>query len=79
MRVYLLNSLLFFSYFWMHSQNSAMISRLETFDITTNERSLIREENSHFEAPNWSADGHYFIINQDGLLYNISGNGKKRK
>ena len=79
MRVYFLNILLFSSFAWGYSQKGTMISRLETFDITTNERSLIREENEHFEAPNWSTDGSYFIINQDGLLYKISGNGSEKE
>ncbi|WP_217349973.1 TolB family protein [Muriicola soli] len=49
-----------------------MISRLETYDLNTGERNLILEENAHFEAPNWSLDGTYLIINQDGLLFKIT-------
>jgi Tol biopolymer transport system component len=55
-----------------------MISRLETFNITTNTRSLVREEMEHFEAPNWSSDGSYFIINQSGLLYKVALDGKSK-
>ena len=57
-------------------QNTTVISRLEVFDITTGERSLVREEQAHFEAPNWSTDGEFFVINQDGLLYRVSLDGR---
>jgi len=79
MRVSALHLLIYFAFIFGYSQSETMISRLETFDITTNQRSLIWEEKAHFEAPNWSTEGDYFIINQDGLLYKIlaSGNSKE--
>ncbi|MEX0600848.1 MAG: hypothetical protein WD205_09415, partial [Rhodothermales bacterium] len=43
-------------------------SSLEVFDITTGERSVVYRRQAHFEAPNWSIDGSYFIFNQDGLI-----------
>jgi len=79
MRVYFLHILLFSSFVWGYAQSNTMISRLETFDINTNERSLIIEENDHFEAPNWSMDGSNFIINQNGLLYKISADGAAKE
>ena len=59
-------------------QNTTVKSRLETFDIATGERSLVREERAHFEAPNWSVDGTFFVINQDGLLYRVSRDGSQK-
>lgn len=79
MRVYVFHTLLYLSFILGYSQSETMISRLETYDITTNKRSLIREEKGHFEAPNWSTDGRYFIINQDGLLYKISDDGNEKE
>jgi Tol biopolymer transport system component len=75
-----------FFFLWLFSlavpgarpQSEMVISRLETYDIRTGERSLVREERAHFEAPNWSQDGQYFVINQNGLLYRVSLNGKEK-
>ncbi|MEM1338055.1 MAG: transporter [Bacteroidota bacterium] len=50
-------------------QMENVTSRLELYDITTNSRKLLYEENDHFEAPNWSRDGNYVLINSRGKLY----------
>lgn len=55
-----------------------MTSRLEIYDLSTGQRTLVREEKAHFEAPNWSTDGTYFIINQNGLLYKVSLDGTSK-
>jgi len=54
-------------------------SILQTFDIETGERQTILAEDAHFEAPNWSVDGTFFIINQNGSLFKIHQDGKKEK
>lgn len=46
-------------------------SRLETINIHTGLRKIIYQDNNHFEAPNWSRDGSYFIYNSNGLLYKL--------
>ena len=51
-------------------------SNLEVYSLEFDERQLIYAEDNHFEAPNWSRDGQFFIINQAGLLYRISLDGK---
>ena len=79
MKINLVLAILISAVFTVHSQIDSVISRLETYDIATGERKLILEENVHFEAPNWSYDGTYFIINQEGLLYRISLDGKIRE
>lgn len=61
------------------SQENDIRSTLETYTIDTGERNTILVENSHFEAPNWSADGKYFIINQEGRLFKIYKDGTKEK
>ncbi len=63
----------------MTAQEYTVIATLETYHIETGKRTVIRKESAHFEAPNWSADGRYFIINQEGLLYTVSLDGKTKK
>lgn len=52
-------------------------SRLEIYDITTGERTVVHRENVRFEAPNWTHDGRELIFNQQGLLYRIPVEGGK--
>lgn len=44
-------------------------SRLEIYDLYTQSRALLYQEDDHFEAPNWSRDGTYLVINSRGKLY----------
>ena len=60
-------------------QDNNLISKLEVFSLEFNKRMVMYSEDAHFEAPNWSRDGQYFIINQDGLLYSITLDGKSKK
>ncbi len=46
-------------------------SIIETVDITTKERKIVYQELRHIEAPNWSPDGTYLIVNSQGLLYQL--------
>ncbi|MDP4300211.1 TolB family protein [Leptothrix discophora] len=46
-------------------------SRLELLDVDTGVRSVIHEDAQLFEAPNWSRDGRFLIINQAGRLQRI--------
>ena len=64
---------------FLFSQSEQMVSTLEVYDLITHERAVIVTENAHFEAPNWSTDGSYFIINQGGLLYKITRDGKHKE
>ncbi|MGA7220569.1 MAG: hypothetical protein WBX38_19800 [Candidatus Sulfotelmatobacter sp.] len=43
-------------------------STLETVTIASSERRVIYTDASHFEAPNWSRDGTYFIFNREGHI-----------
>jgi len=61
------------------AQNEQVTSTLEIFDIETNERSIVLKEDAHFEAPNWSPDSSFFIINQGGSLFKVDLNGKKEQ
>ncbi|QIA08632.1 TolB family protein [Draconibacterium halophilum] len=53
-------------------------STLEIFNIVTNEREIILSEEAHFEAPNWSGDGTFLLINQGGKLYKVDLKSNKK-
>ena len=56
-------------------QGKKVISSLYIYDLETGESELILTENRHFEAPNWSPDGKYLLINSQGKLEKISLKG----
>jgi TolB protein len=43
-------------------------SALETVPIASGDRRVVYVARAHFEAPNWSRDGAYFLFNQDGRI-----------
>ncbi len=51
-------------------------SELVIINVETGEEKTILKENRHFEAPNWSRDGEYLLINADGFLEKISLDGE---
>lgn len=46
-------------------------SALETVPIASTDRHVVYTAPAHFEAPNWSRDGSYFLFNQDGGIYRL--------
>ncbi|MCE2612374.1 transporter [Flavobacteriaceae bacterium D16] len=52
-------------------QNRTVTSFLEVYSLETTSRSQVLVEEAHFEAPNWSRDGDYLLINQEGKLYRV--------
>lgn len=58
------------------SQPEATRSRLEILDITTGQRTVVREFPYLIEAPNWTTDGQWLIYNSGGRLYRLSPSGK---
>ena len=46
-------------------------STLETIDIESFSRKVVRHFDGHIEAPNWTPDGQTLIYNSGGLLYRI--------
>jgi Tol biopolymer transport system component len=62
---------------WINAQD--IISRLETYNVETGNRTVIlEEEEALFEAPNWSRDGKYLVFNQEGLLYRFDLESKTK-
>jgi hypothetical protein len=50
-------------------------STLETVAIATTDRRLVYTDASHFEAPNWSHDGAYFLFNREGRILRLPVDG----
>ena len=71
---------LMMSYFsWGRSSppTTTLFSKLETIDIESKERTVVYVAPAHFEAPNWTRDGAFFLFNQDGRIYRLPVSGGK--
>jgi len=58
-------------------EGKTVISSLYVYDLKTQQPSLITRELKYFEAPNWSRDGNYFLINAYGKLEKMSMTGDR--
>ncbi len=56
----------------LHAQNPQVTSILEIMDITTGERTVVKEFPFLIEAPNWTMDGKWLIYNSKGKLFKIA-------
>jgi TolB protein len=54
-------------------------SRLEILDLETGLRKIIYASEEPFEAPNWSRDGCFFVVNSRGKLYQVPADGGEWK
>jgi TolB protein len=61
------------------AQREAVRSKLEIYDLRSDQRQVVYQEEAHFEAPNWSRDGRFFIFNQAGRLYRIGVDGQRKR
>lgn len=52
-----------------------MRSSVEIFNIRTRENRIVWQTEKLFEAPNWSPDGQYLLLNSHGVLYRLSLTG----
>ncbi len=50
-------------------------SSLRTVEIHSGRIETVHSEDRHFEAPNWSPDGQFFIVNSAGRLYRVAAGG----
>ncbi|MBB4036078.1 Tol biopolymer transport system component [Dysgonomonas hofstadii] len=67
--------LLVFSMIWLcivQAQQSNVTSILEILEVSTGQRTTIKEFPYLIEAPNWTYDGKWLIYNSSGQLYKIS-------
>jgi TolB protein len=56
-------------------EKPVLYSTLETVPIASADRRVAYVARAHFEAPNWSRDGSYFLFNQDGGIYRLPVSG----
>lgn len=52
-------------------------SELVILNVKSGEQKTILKEKRHFEAPNWSRDGSFLLINSGGFLETVDLEGKK--
>lgn len=58
-------------------EGKTIISSLYLYTVSTGKTELILSEKRHFEAPNWSGDGKFLLINASGVLEKIGLKGEK--
>ena len=56
------------------NEKPVLYSTLETVPVASADRRVAYVAQAHFEAPNWSRDGSYFLFNQDGGIYRLAVN-----
>jgi Tol biopolymer transport system component len=54
---------------------STIRSSLLTVEIPSGRIDTVYSDDRHFEAPNWSPDGQFFIVNSGGRLYRLPAGG----
>ncbi len=63
----------------LHAQSEPVIrSSLQTVDISSGRIETVYRDDVHFEAPNWSPDGDFFVVNSQGRLYRLAIRGDAR-
>lgn len=55
---------------WINERDSFSI--LETVDVHTSERKVLKEFDDVIEAPNWTRDGRYLIFNSKGKIFSFN-------
>lgn len=53
-------------------------SSLRTVEVQSGRIETVYSDERHFEAPNWSPDGRFFVVNSKGRLYRLAARGDKR-
>ena len=53
----------------MDITNKKMLSVLQTYDVVTGERKVLKKFDEHIEAPNWSVDGSFLVYNSQGHIF----------
>lgn len=56
-------------------QSPQVISYLEIYDCETGQHQVIKEVPYLIEAPNWTPDGKWLVINKEGKLYKTAPDG----
>ena len=53
------------------AQDTVITSFLKTVDVPSGHIATVYKADRRFEAPNWSRDGRFFVINSEGRLYRL--------
>ncbi len=61
----------------LFAQDTTISSLLKTVDISSGRIETVYRADRRFEAPNWSHDGRYFLINSEGRLYRLPVSGRQ--
>jgi Tol biopolymer transport system component len=69
--------LLFIPLFAMAQLPDRFESELVLLEVKSGKQVTILREERHFEAPNWSRDGSFLLINSEGLLEKVAVSGEK--
>jgi len=57
------------------SAKPVLYSALETITVASTDRRVAYVAPIHFEAPNWSRDGSFFLFNSEGKIHRLAANG----
>jgi Tol biopolymer transport system component len=57
---------------------AAVRSALPTVEIRSGRLETVYQAARHIEAPNWSRDGRFFVVNSGGRLYRLPARGARR-
>jgi len=77
MKKWLLSSVLVLFAALTATQQQSVISKLEIVDISSGQRTIVKEFPYLIEAPNWTSDGKWLVYNCKGKLYRISPDSPK--
>jgi TolB protein len=60
-----------FSKVELETSEPTVRSKVSVYDLKSKKISVLYESERHFEAPNWSPDGKYLLLNSDGKLFRL--------
>ncbi|BDC50175.1 hypothetical protein F183_A24910 [Bryobacterales bacterium F-183] len=61
------------------AQTPAFHSKVAVFDVATRQSRVIYQQDGIVEAPNWSRDGKFLLVNKDGGLFRLTLDGKTQR
>ena len=59
----------------MAQNSSGVVSYLEIYDLETRTHHVVKELPYLIEAPNWTPDGQWLVVNKHGKLYKVAPDG----
>lgn len=59
----------------MSNSEQAVTSMVEILDVNSSQRRCIFSGKGIYEAPNWSRDGKFLVLNRNGRLYRLNASG----